>query len=51
MSQSLLALPGVEDVQVDYTTKTATIKTSKSVDAAALVKALPERFAGSSVKE
>ena len=40
----LLTVKGVEDVKVDFETKTATVKTSGDVESAALVKSLRKQF-------
>ena len=40
----LLTVKGVEDVKVDFETKTATVKTSVDVESAALVKSLRKQF-------
>ena len=42
--EDLMTVKGVEDVQVDFETKTATVKTSGDVESTALVKSLREQF-------
>ena len=44
VKKDLMTVEGVEDVKVDFKTKTATVKTSGNVDSDALVKSLREQF-------
>ena len=44
IKEDLLTGKGVEDVQVDFETKTATVKTSGDVESTTLVKSLREQF-------
>ena len=44
VKEDLMTVKGVEDVKVDFTTKTATVTTTGSVDSGALVKALRKQF-------
>lgn len=44
IKEDLLTVKGVEDVQVDFETKTATVQTTGNVDSDALVKSLREQF-------
>lgn len=41
---ALAGVEGVESVEVDFESKTATVKCDKALDPALLVKALPEQF-------
>jgi copper chaperone CopZ len=44
IKDDLMTVKGVEEVKVDFETKTATVKTSGDVDSGALVKSLREQF-------
>ena len=44
IKEDLMTVQGVEDVNVDFKTSTATIKTGGDVDSAALVKSLRKQF-------
>ena len=44
IKEDLMTVKGVEDVNVDFKTSTATIKTGGGVDSAALVKSLRKQF-------
>ena len=44
LKEDLLTVKGVEDVKVDFETKTATVQTTGNVDSDALVKSLREQF-------
>ena len=44
IKEDLLTVKGVEDVKVDFETKTATVQTTGNVDSDALVKSLREQF-------
>ena len=44
IKEDLMTVKGVEEVKVDFETKTATIKTSGDVESGALVKSLREQF-------
>ena len=44
IKEDLLTVKGVEDVQVDFETKTATVQITGNVDSDALVKSLREQF-------
>ena len=44
IKEDLMTVKGVEDVNVDFKTSTATIKTGGDVDSAALVKSLRKQF-------
>ena len=44
IKEDLMAVKGVEEVKVDFETKTATVRTSGDVDSGALVKSLREQF-------
>tara|TARA_Y100000758_G_C15906009_1_gene369664 strand:- start:175 stop:468 length:294 start_codon:yes stop_codon:yes gene_type:complete len=44
IKEDLMTVKGVEDVNVDFKTSTATVKTGGGVDSAALVKSLRKQF-------
>ena len=44
IKEDLMAVKGVEEVKVDFETKTATVRISGDVDSGALVKSLREQF-------
>jgi mercuric ion binding protein len=44
IKEDLMTVKGVEEVKVDFETKTATVKTAGDVDSGALVKSLREQF-------
>ena len=44
IKEDLMTVKGVEEVKVDFETKTATVTTSGDVDSGALVKSLREQF-------
>ncbi len=44
IKEDLLTVKGVEDVKVDFETKTATVQITGNVDSDALVKSLREQF-------
>ncbi len=44
IKEDLMAVKGVEEVKVDFETKTATVKTSGDVDSTALVESLRKQF-------
>ena len=44
IKEDLLTVKGVEEVKVDFETKTATVKTSGDVDSTALVESLRKQF-------
>ena len=44
IKEDLMTVQGVEDVNVDFKTSTATVKTGGDVDSAALVKSLRKQF-------
>ena len=44
IKEDLMTVQGVEDVNVDFKTSTATVKTGGGVDSAALVKSLRKQF-------
>ncbi|MCS5627070.1 MAG: heavy-metal-associated domain-containing protein [Planctomycetes bacterium] len=44
IKEDLMTVKGVEDVNVDFKTSTATVKTGGDVDSAALVKSLRKQF-------
>ena len=44
IKEDLMTVKGVEEVKVDFETKTATVKTSGDVDSTALVESLRKQF-------
>ena len=44
IKEDLMTVKGVEEVKVDFATKTATVKTSGDVDSTALVESLRKQF-------
>ena len=44
IKEDLMTVKGVEDVNVDFKTSTATVKTGGDVDSAVLVKSLRKQF-------